>query len=41
MIFDVFYSNFSLHNSLENGVLQHLEWLKFQKPFGGFAPKAL
>ena len=26
-----FYSNFSLHDSLENSVSEHLEWLKFQK----------
>ena len=29
MIFYTFYSNFSLHVSLENAVSKHLEWLKF------------
>ena len=31
MIFYVFYHNFSLHDSLEKAVSEHLEWLKFQK----------
>ena len=32
MTFYVFYSNFSLDNSYENAVSQHLEWLKFPAP---------
>ena len=39
MIFDVFYSNFSLHDSLENAVSEHLGWLKPQKIYGGSTPK--
>ena len=39
MIFYVFYSNFSLHGSLENAVFEHLEWLKFQKNFPGALPQ--
>ena len=41
MIFYVFYSSFSLHDSLENVFYEQLEWLKFQKsvppqiPIGG------
>ena len=31
MIFYVFYSSFSLHDSLENVFYEQLEWLKFQK----------
>ena len=31
MIFCAFYANFGLHDSLENAVSEHLEWLKFQK----------
>ena len=31
MTFYVYYSNFNLHDSLENAVSEHLEWLKFQK----------
>ena len=27
----VMYSNFSLHDSLENAVSEHLEWLKLKK----------
>ena len=27
----MFYSNFSYHDSLENAVSAHLEWLKFEK----------
>ena len=30
VIFCVFYSNFNLHDSLENAVSEHLQWLKFQ-----------
>ena len=39
MMFYVFCSNFSLHDSLENAVSEHLEWLKFQTIFGGSASK--
>ena len=37
----VMYSNFSLHDSLENAVSEHLEWLKLKKkPIGGGAYSA-
>ena len=39
MIFYVFYSNFSLHDSFENAVFEHLEWLKFQKFSEDSTPK--
>ena len=39
MIFYVFHSNFSLHDSLENAVFEHLEWLKFQKFSEDSTPK--
>ena len=32
MIFYLFYSNFSPHDSLEDAVSEHLEWLKFPSP---------
>ena len=34
MNFYVFYSHFSLHDSLENAISEHLEWLKLQTPTG-------
>ena len=41
MIFSVFLLNFSLHDSLENAVFEHLEWLKFPNFFWGSAHKPL
>ena len=41
MIFYVFYSNFSLHDSLENVFSEHSEWLKFQKFSKGSASRPL
>ena len=41
MIFYIFYSNFSLNDSLENAVSEDLKWLKFQKFSEGSAPKPL
>ena len=35
MIFYLFYSNFSLHDSLENGFSEHSEWLKLQRFLAG------
>ena len=38
MTFYVFYSNFSVHDSLEYAVSGQLEWLKYQKIFGDLPP---
>ena len=37
--FYVFYSNFSLLDSLQNAAFEHLQWLSFQIFSRGFAPK--
>ena len=39
MIFYVFYSNISLHDSFESAISENLEWLKFRKSSVGFTPK--
>lgn len=38
MIFYVFHLNFTLHDSLENVVSEHTEWMKSQNLSGGSAP---
>ena len=36
-----FFSDFNLHDSMENTLSHYLEWLKFQEFSGGFTPKPL